>query len=84
VGLVLAAFGIFAIAGPATLAVLPLNAVIAILMYHRSRAAFRAQHLRVRRARLGFLAYFLLYQLLMSPISLSGYAQDLLRTRREW
>lgn len=83
-GLVLACFGIFAIVGPMTLAVMPLNGLLAAVMYLRARDAFRAQALVVRRARLGFLLFILGYQLLMSPVAVAGYAQELLRLRRRW
>jgi len=83
-GIVLACFGIFAIVGPMTLAVIPLNGLLAAVMYLRAREAFRAQALGVRRARLGFLLFILGYQLLMSPVAVAGYAQELLRLRRRW
>src|SRR6185312_10990953 len=63
-GIVLACFGIFAIVGPMTLAVIPLNGLLATIMYLRAREAFRAQSLAVRRARLGFVLFLLGYQLL--------------------
>jgi poly-beta-1,6-N-acetyl-D-glucosamine synthase len=83
-GIVLACFGIFAIVGPMTLAVLPLNGLLATIMYLRARNAFRAQGLVIRRARLGFLLFILGYQLLLSPVAVAGYAQELLRLRRRW
>lgn len=52
-GVVLACFGMFAIVGPMTLAVIPLNGLLAV-MYLRAREAFHARGLAVRRARLGF------------------------------
>jgi biofilm PGA synthesis N-glycosyltransferase PgaC len=38
--------------------------------------------LRVRRNLLGFFAFVLLYQMLMSPVSVAGYGQELLGLRR--
>lgn len=38
--------------------------------------------LRVRRGILGFVALFALYQLFMSPVSVSGYLQELFHVRR--
>jgi len=83
-GIVLACFGIFAIVGPMTLAVLPLNGLLATIMYLRAQEAFRAQGLGIRRAKLGFLLFILAYQLLMSPVAVAGYGQELLRLRRRW
>ena len=83
-GLVLAAFGDYAIVGPTTLAVLPLNVLISGIMYRRQRSSFGEAGLRVRQNLLGFFAYLLLYQLLMSPVSVAGYTQELFRTARRW
>jgi poly-beta-1,6-N-acetyl-D-glucosamine synthase len=67
-----------------TAAVLPISLTIALTMYVRQRAVFRTLGLRIRRNLLGFVLYVLLYQLLMSPISVSGYATELVRARRVW
>jgi len=84
IGIVLALTGNFAIVGPMTLAVLPLNLALSGIMLHLSRRSFEEVGLQVRRNRLGFLAYLLTYQLFMSPISVAGYAQELFGTRRRW
>jgi biofilm PGA synthesis N-glycosyltransferase PgaC len=83
-GLVLAAFGCFLIVGPMTLLVLPLNLAVAGVMHLFSRGAFGELGLRVRRNRLGLLGYLLLYQFIISPASVAGYVQELLRARRRW
>jgi len=83
-GIVLAALGNFAIVGPMTLAVLPLNLAMAGALFARERAVFAELGLHVRRNRRGFLAYFLLYQLIQSPISVSGYILELRGARRVW
>ncbi|TML94215.1 MAG: glycosyltransferase family 2 protein [Actinobacteria bacterium] len=84
VGIVLAVTGNFLIVGPMTAAVLPISLVIALTMYLRQRAVFRLLGLRIRRNILGFVLYVLVYQLVMSPISVSGYATELVRARRVW
>ena len=83
-GIVLACLGHFVIIGPLTIAVLPINAAVAGIMFLRQRAAFHEAGLRVRRNVLGFALYFLLYQLIMSPTSVAGYAQELFGARRRW
>jgi poly-beta-1,6-N-acetyl-D-glucosamine synthase len=83
-GLVLAAFGDYAIVGPVTLAVLPLNLLISSIMYHRQRRSFGQAGLRVRQNVVGYVVYLLCYQLLMSPVSLAGYVEELFRTARRW
>ncbi len=83
-GIVLAIGGNFAIVGPMTLLVLPLNAALGSVMYFHQRRVFKSVHLRVRQNRRGLLFYFFCYQFLMSPISLSGYVLETLRRRRSW
>jgi len=40
--------------------------------------------LKIRRNLLGFLAYFLLYQFIVSPICVVGYTRELLNLERKW
>jgi biofilm PGA synthesis N-glycosyltransferase PgaC len=83
-GVVLAATGNFEIAGPMTLMVLPLNAVLGGIMFLHQRRVFAAVNLRVRDNRRGLLFYFFCYQFVMSPISLAGYTLEAVRARRAW
>jgi poly-beta-1,6-N-acetyl-D-glucosamine synthase len=83
-GIVLALTGNFAIVGPMTLIVLPLNAVLGGAMYLYQRRVFAAVNLRVRQNRRGLFFYFFCYQYIMSPISLAGYALEMVRARRRW
>ncbi len=84
IGIVLALFGNFAIVGPMTLAVLPLNLLLSGIMFHLSKQSFDEVGLKVRQNRLGFLGYLLTYQLFMSPVSVAGYAQELFGATRRW
>jgi biofilm PGA synthesis N-glycosyltransferase PgaC len=83
-GVVLAMTGNFAIVGPMTLIVLPLNAALGGVMYLHQRRVFAAVNLRVRQNRRGLLFYVFCYQYLMSPISLAGYVLETFRARRRW
>lgn len=83
-GVVLAATGNFAIVGPMTLAVLPLNALLSWFMFRGEARTFDALGLQVRRNRRGFVLYFLCYQAILSPVSLSGYLAEIARRRRRW
>ncbi len=84
VGIVLALFGNFAIVGPMTLAVLPLNVALSMIMFHLSKKSFDEVDLKVRQNRLGFFGYLFTYQLFMSPVSVAGYAQELFGAARRW
>jgi biofilm PGA synthesis N-glycosyltransferase PgaC len=83
-GVVLALAGNYAIVGPMTLAVLPLTALVAGLMFARQRRAFEELGLRVRRNWLGLLGFLLVYQPLLAPVSFAGYVKELVRTKRVW
>ena len=84
IGILLALTGNFAIVGPMTLAVLPLNIALSMIMFHLSKQSFDEVGLKVRQNRLGFLGYLLTYQLFMSPVSVAGYAQELFGATRRW
>ncbi len=85
IGIVLAVFfGNFAIVGPMTLAVLPLNFALSMIMFHLSKQSFDEVGIKVRQNRIGYLGYLLTYQLFMSPVSVAGYAQELFGSRRRW
>lgn len=83
-GVVLAATGNFAIVGPMTVMVLPLNALLGGVMFFHQRRVFATVNLRVRKNRRGLFFYFFCYQFMMSPISLAGYLLEAARRRRTW
>ena len=83
-GLVMAFFGNYWIVGPATLFVVPLAMLQSYILYSYQRKVFRKLDLRIRRNRFGFIVYVLFYQMLMSPMSVIGYCQEILMLRRKW
>ena len=84
-GLVLLAFGIPAIVSIWTLTVLPVTLVVyGGLRRHQRVQVFGPLGLRVRKNRIGYIAFLLVYQALCSVASLAGYLQELAGTRRRW
>lgn len=83
-GLVLACFGYFYIAGPLTLAVLPLAALWNSVIFRIQRDMYDTVDLKVRRNIGGFLFYSLAYSLLMQPVCVWGYVVELLGMRKKW
>ena len=83
-GLILACFGYFYIAGPLTLAVLPLAMLWNSVIYRVQRQVFAEQHLKIRRNARGFLFFSLAYSLLMQPVCVWGYCAELLGLRKAW
>ena len=84
-GLILAFFGYDWIVGPMTLLVLPLTFVsYGILYIYQKNFVFRRLNLQIRKNAIGFIFFILGYQLIMSPVSLYGYAQEIFQLDRKW
>ena len=80
----LALFGIFWIAGPLTLAVLPLAALWNMFIFRIQRRMFHREGLKVRRNFGGFLFYALGYSLVMQPVCVWGYGAEMLGMSKKW
>ena len=83
-GIILALTGRFYIAGPQTLILLPMALAIVTVMYRKQKAVFSALNLKVRQNFAGFVVYVMVYQILMSPICVVGYIQELCGTVKRW
>lgn len=84
-GLILAFFGFYWIVGPMTLLVLPLTVVSYGLLYiYQKQYVFKNLQLRVRKNKRGFILFILCYQMIMSPVSVWGYLQELFKLKRVW
>lgn len=84
-GLIAACFGIFWIAGPMTLIVLPLAFLVNYIMYRIQVKMFTAQGLKVRKNILGFITYALFYSIMMQPFSVIGYVKEIFNgAKKNW
>ncbi len=83
-GLILACFGIYWIAGPMTLSLLPMAFLLNWQMYLKGKAMFNAEHLTVRANILGFLSYVFAYGLVLQPACVYGYFSELFNLRKSW
>jgi biofilm PGA synthesis N-glycosyltransferase PgaC len=83
-GLILAFFGFFWIVGPMTLFVLPITLISYFSIYSYQKRVFKELNLKVRKNTAGFFVFALTYQMIMSPVSVWGYLQELLKLRRIW
>ena len=83
-GVLLALFGHLYIVGPMTLLAMPLAFLIVLVMDKKQKAVFDVLNLKGRRNFAGFLVYMLIYQAIMSPICVIGYAQELLGIKKRW
>ncbi|MDA8336299.1 MAG: hypothetical protein M0Z41_15155 [Peptococcaceae bacterium] len=83
-GIVLALTGRFWLAGPMTLAVLPVTLLISYIMYKHQRRVFAELGLVIRKNSLGFVLYTICYQVLMSPVCVWGYVEELVGGAKRW
>ncbi|MES2253700.1 MAG: glycosyltransferase family 2 protein [Pseudomonadota bacterium] len=83
-GIVLALFGYYYIAGIMTLVLLPMAMACNGLMLYIERGMFRRQGLKVRQNLLGFFFYAICYSFVLQPVSIWGYAAELLGLRKDW
>jgi len=80
---VLALFGVWWIAGPLTLALLPMAVAINYAMYRVGSQMFASNGLRVRRNLSGFLTYAFVYSLVLQPACAAGYFSEILGGGRD-
>jgi poly-beta-1,6-N-acetyl-D-glucosamine synthase len=83
-GLILAFFGFYPIVGPTTLFVLPITLMSNALLFFYQRHVFKRLQLNVRKNRFGFIGYVIVNQIIMSPVSVWGYLQEMFRLKRVW
>lgn len=84
-GCILALFGHYYIVGPMILLVLPITiASFMILFLYQKKKVFDLLNLKVRKHYFAFIVFLLGYQLLMSPVSLYGYIQEIFNMKRVW
>ncbi len=83
-GVIIACFGIYWVAGPMTLVLMPMALLMNYVMYRVGAAMFAGQGLPVRKNVPGFLVYAFTYSLILQPASVAGYLSELLGTRKTW
>ncbi|MGL5312462.1 MAG: glycosyltransferase, partial [Peptostreptococcaceae bacterium] len=84
-GCILALFGKFYIVGPMLILVIPVTiASFLVLFLYQKKRVFDVLNLKVRHHYLSFIIFLLGYQLIMSPVSLYGYVQELFNMKRVW
>jgi biofilm PGA synthesis N-glycosyltransferase PgaC len=83
-GLVLALFGIFWLAGPITLLVLPLAAMWNLIIFRIQTRMLKREKIGMKRSRGGFALYLFVYPLLMQPVSVWGYASEMTAKTKKW
>lgn len=83
-GLIMALFGYYWIAGPMTLALLPIAMAMNYVMFFFGKKTFTSLNLQVRTNIIGFLIYTIGYSLIMQPVCLGGYLSELFNRKKNW
>jgi biofilm PGA synthesis N-glycosyltransferase PgaC len=83
-GVVLALFGKFWIVGPMTLSLIPIAILLNRVMYKAGSAMFKHEHLKIRRNRMGFLSYMLVYSFILQPACVWGYISEIFNLEKNW
>lgn len=83
-GLLLAVFGIYWLAGPITLLVLPLAALWNIVIYRVQSRMLRKNDIEMKRSWPGFVLFAFIYPFVMQPVSVWGYLSELFGRKKEW
>lgn len=81
-GIVLACFGKFWIVGPMTLTLIPAAILLNRVMYRAGKEMFQHEHLNIRRNRMGFLSYMLVYSFILQPACVWGYISELFNFKK--
>jgi biofilm PGA synthesis N-glycosyltransferase PgaC len=74
----------YLIAGILTLLLLPLAFLVTWSMFLKQRKLFKEYGLIVRKNILGFVWYMLVYQIIMTPASFTGYIAEIFNFKKTW
>lgn len=83
-GLILACFGIYWLAGPMTLILLPMAFLLNLQMYYQQKAIFEREEIKMPVNILGLIMYVFAYGLVLQPASIYGYVSELLNLKKNW
>lgn len=83
-GLVLAVFGIYWLAGPITLLVLPIAALWNAIIFRIQSRMLKKEGITYAKSLIGFLAYAFAYALVMQPVSVWGYLSEFFGRKKQW
>ena len=84
-GIILAFMGIFLIAGPMTLAVLPVGLAVNYVLFKVQKKMFKEQGLTVRQNWQGFIYYVLAYSIILQPACVFGYMKEFFfGSKKDW
>ena len=83
-GLVLALLGVYWLAGPITLLVLPLAAMWNVIIYRIQTRMMKREGITMEKSLWGFFLFAFIYPLVMQPVSVWGYLAELFGGKKQW
>lgn len=84
-GMVAALFGVYLIAGPMTLILLPMAILVNWLIFVIQSRMFSDQGLKVRKNPFGFMFYAFLYSVILQPACVFGYIHEITKgSKKNW
>lgn len=83
-GIVLAFLGIFWLAGPITLFVLPLAALWNVIIYRIQTRMMKREGIAMEKSALGFILFAFFYPVVMQPVSVWGYISEFFGRTKQW
>lgn len=82
--IIAAAFGVFWIAGPVTLAVLPLAGLWNLIIYRKQSRMLKRQEIELDPSWRGLIFYLFAYTITMQPVCVWGYGAELAGRAKNW
>ena len=83
-GIILAFFGIYWIAGPLTIILIPMAMLVNYIMFNKQIKTFKNNGLKVRKNKTGLFFYTLFYSIILQPAAVFGYIKELLFFPKKW
>ncbi len=80
----LALLGIYWLAGPITLLVLPIAALWNLTIYRIQSRMLKRESIEMEKSLWGFVLFAFAYPLIMQPVSVWGYLAELFGRKKQW
>lgn len=83
-GLVLCAFGYYGVVGPNAILVLPVTLIIFYLLNLYQKRLLGQLGIHQKKSFVGLLGFIFLFQMIIAPVALSGYVEEIFKQKRVW
>ncbi len=77
-------FNYHLLAGIKTLWIIPLSLAFTTILYYFQKRTFKEIGLKMSKNFLGMISYVILFQIIQTPATLSGYVSEMLKLKKNW